>query len=93
VAADAAPPGISNSTVNDDSSSPLDVQQQGRAAASQPQATAAGYSAPPEPQDSMGSIPSPHAPQQPGVELPLIVSVSDPLRKEATGMLGMKGGC
>jgi hypothetical protein len=40
----------------------------------------------------MGSIPSPHAPQQPGVELPLVVSVSDPLRREATVMLGMKGG-
>ncbi|KAF6260499.1 hypothetical protein COO60DRAFT_1684872 [Scenedesmus sp. NREL 46B-D3] len=39
----------------------------------------------------MGGISSNHAPhQQPGFELPLVVSVSDPLRREAAGMLGMK---
>lgn len=91
--AETAAPAASDSTVTDSSSNPLDAQQQGRqAAAAEPHATAAVYSAPPEPQDSMGSIPSPHAPQQPSVELPLVVSVSDPLRREAPGMLGMKGG-
>jgi hypothetical protein len=97
VAAEPDAPGTSSSMADarsSSSSSPLHaVQQAPQPAAAQPQAAAAGYGAPPEPQDSMGSIPSPRAPaQQPGIDLPLVVSVSDPLRREAAGMLGMKGG-
>jgi hypothetical protein len=95
VTAEPVAPGTSSSTADaHSSSSPLHaVLQAPQAAAAQPQAAAAGYGAPPEPQDSMGSIPSPRPPpQHPGVDLPLVVSVSDPLRRDATGMLGMKGG-
>jgi hypothetical protein len=93
VAAETGAPGTSSSMSDTRSSSnPLHaVQQAPQPAAAQPQPAAVGYGAPPEPQDSMGSIPSPRAPQQPGVDLPLVVSVSDPLRREAAGMLGMKG--
>jgi hypothetical protein len=94
VTAETGAPGTSSSMSDTrSSSSPLHaVQQAPQQAAAQPQPASAGYGAPPEPQDSMGSIPSPRAPlQQPGVDLPLVVSVSDPLRREAAGMLGMKG--
>ncbi|KAF6260469.1 hypothetical protein COO60DRAFT_892770 [Scenedesmus sp. NREL 46B-D3] len=89
----AEPAAPDTSIINDGSiSSPLPAQQHTfQAAAAQPQSIAAGCSPPAEPQDSMGGISSNHAPhQQPGFELPLVVSVSDPLRREAAGMLGMK---
>eukprot|EP00878_Enallax_costatus_P015821 GHUV01016579.1.p1 GENE.GHUV01016579.1~~GHUV01016579.1.p1 ORF type:complete len:284 (+),score=85.93 GHUV01016579.1:312-1163(+) len=40
--------------------------------------------------DSVGSIPSPHLPQPVTKDLPLVVTVSEPQRKEAAGVLGMK---
>lgn len=41
--------------------------------------------------ESLGSIPSPHLPQPVARDLPLVVTVSEPQRKEAAGVLGMKG--
>lgn len=94
VAPDSGPPGTAaaaqdSATAADSASS----SQQGLGAAQQavPLAPAAG--AAPEAQDSLGSLPSPVGPHHavPTEELPLVVTVSDPLRREAAGVLGMTG--
>lgn len=41
--------------------------------------------------DSMGSTPSPRIPEPTAKDAPLIITVCEPQRKEATGVLGMKG--
>lgn len=60
-----------------------------RAAHQQP---SSGLSSVPDSLDRLASIPSPCMPDIAAKDLPLVVVVSEPQRREAAGVLGMKGG-
>lgn len=90
-AADALSPTDDSTAVGGNQHQQQAAEAHGGVAVQQPSGTSSGLTTVPDSLDRLGSIPSPLIPAAAVKDLPLVITVSEPQRKEAAGVLGMKG--